>query len=88
MSIQGIGAPLQDRPPRPIFCDQREHRMYRAIRSMCPCFRIKTSSYAVGRENTPNTECLMESGGIVYFVNKDGLARRISDLFERLDEIV
>lgn len=69
---------------RAIYCDQQKHRMYRAIRESCPCFRLRTYR---GHVETKGREGMMEYNKVVYFVNADGLARRISELFEKLDEL-
>ncbi len=70
--------------PRRLYCDRPEHRMYRAIRETCPCFKDRDNRFGDVYVRD-GAQGVYDQGGHTYFIDSDGLARRMSSIFERLD---
>ena len=67
---------------RRVFCAHRKHRMYRAIGETCPCF--KDAGFIWGLP-IDNDEGFFEHEGIQYYINKEGLARGTSEIFDQME---
>lgn len=71
---------------RRMFCDKPEHKMYRAIRECCPCFKgaLPYGGFTVQDDKTAvELRC---ADGELFLVEKDGLARSFLQLFEKVQE--
>ncbi len=86
--IHGAGHNTSRTLMRSVFCDQHKHRIYKAIGERCPCF--EKLSYgdggSVGNHRLKGAESIITHNGVVYFVDPEGLALRVSELFGALKE--
>ena len=67
---------------RRVFCAHRKHRMYRAIRETCPCF--KDAGYIWGLP-ADGDEGFFEHEGVQHYIDKEGLSRGTSQIFDQME---
>jgi len=79
----GTGTGGYKTPPMPrIFCDKPEHKMYRAIRETCPCFKNKAVPLSITEAGSKIDIC----GNDIYLINEEGLAKSVNQLFDKVEE--